>query len=144
MCCFDGRTLTYNGQCCANIISSCILRGETIDRFLSHTNDFTHLRLFSYLPRFSRAQHCNYATLLAGRCGNNLWYSVIFPMGPSLFSMFVVLVRVIGLLRWRCIHSPAFYLSTYSVLYLALSLPRWAYLYRLEVFCYGIRLCPAL
>ena len=37
----------------------------------------------------SWAQHCNYATLLAGRYGNNLWYSVIFRMGPFLYSRLV-------------------------------------------------------
>ena len=41
----------------------------------------------------SRAQHCNYATLLAGRCINNLWYSIILPMDPSFVSMLVFVVR---------------------------------------------------
>ena len=31
------------------------------------------------------SQHCNYATLLAGRCGNNLWYSVILYDVGSIF-----------------------------------------------------------
>ena len=99
---------------------------------------------YSHIFPDSRAQHCNYDTLLAGRCCNKVWYSVNFPMGPSLFSMFVVLVRVIGLLRRRCIYLSAFYLATSSILCLSLSLPRWAYLYRLELFCNCISLCPAL
>ena len=63
-------------------------------------------------------------------------------MGPSPFSMFVFLVRVIGLLRRRCIYFTAFYLATSSVL--SLSLPRWVYLYRLEVFCNDVSLCLVL
>ena len=51
------------------------------------TFSYYYSRIFPDL----RAQHCNYATLL--RYGNNLWYSVIFPMGPSLYSMLVILVR---------------------------------------------------
>ena len=78
--------------------------------------------LFSYLPD-SRAQHCNHATLLAGRCGNNLWCSVIFPMGPSLFLMLVFSVRDICFLCQRCVYFSGFYLATCSVLYLSCSLP---------------------
>ena len=59
------------------------------------------LQLYYYyshiFPDF-RAQHCNYAALLAG---NNKRYSIIFPMCPSLYSMLVFLVRVTGLLRRR-------------------------------------------
>ena len=36
-------------------------------------------------------------------------------MGPSLFPIFVVLVRVIGLLRRRCIYFSVFYVATSSV-----------------------------
>ena len=40
--------------------------------------------LIYIFPEFL-AQRCNYATLLAGRCGNNLWYSVIFPIYEPFF-----------------------------------------------------------
>ena len=61
---------------------------------------------YSHIFPDSRAQYIYYVTLLAGRCGNNLWYSVIFRMGPSLFSMLVFVVRVIGLLCFLHFTSP--------------------------------------
>ena len=66
--------------------------------------------------------------------------SVIFLKIPSLYLMFVVLVRVISFLHWLCIIFLAFYLATCSVLYLSLS-------FRLEVVCNGmvcILLCGRL
>ena len=33
---------------------------------------------YSHIFPGFRAQHCNYATLLAGGSSNNLWYSVIY------------------------------------------------------------------
>ena len=74
----------------------------------------------------SRAQHCNYATLLAGRCINNLWYSIILPMGPSFLSMLVFVVRGIVYLCSLCVYFPGFYFATISGLSLSFSLPRCA------------------
>ena len=65
-------------------------------------------------PSF-RAQHCNYATLLAGRCGNNLRYSIIFPMGPSFLPMLVFVVRVIVYLCKLCVYFSRFYFATFPV-----------------------------
>ena len=96
---------------------------------------------YSHIFPDCRAQHCSYATLLAGRCGNNLWYSVIFPMGPSLLSTLVFAVRVIGFLCPRCIYFSGLYLATCSVLCLSFSLPRCACLYLLEVFRNGASMC---
>ena len=63
-------------------------------------------------------------------------------MGPSLLSMLVFSVRVIGFLCRRYIYLSVFYLATCIVL--CFSLPWWAYLYRLEVFRSGVNLCPLL
>ena len=99
---------------------------------------------YSHIFPDSWAQHCNYATLLAGRCGNKLWYSVIVPMGTSFLSMLVFTVRVIGFLCQRCIYFSGLYLATSSDLYLSFSLPRCGCLYRLEIFCNGVNLWSVL
>ena len=115
--------------------------GQLVSIFLLHGfRGIYYYCYYSHIFPDSRAQHCNYATLLAGRCGNNLWYSVIFPVGPSLLSILVFSVSSVGDVS---IFS-GFYLATCSVLCLSLSLPRWAYLYRFEVFCNGVSLCPML
>ena len=69
---------------------------------LSRTTCSDYYYYSHIFPGF-RAKHCNYATLLAGRCSNNLWCSVIFPKGPSFLSMLVFGVRMHGFLRTRCI-----------------------------------------
>ena len=77
------------------------------------------LYYYSHIFPDFRAQHSNYATLLAGRCGNNLWYSVIFPVGPpysvsgltgsSVSGVYIFLdfTLLLGLL-WTC---PSLFLS---------------------------------
>ena len=99
---------------------------------------------YSHIFPDFRAQHCNYATLLAGRCGNKLWYSVIFPMGPSFLSMLVFVVRVIGFLCKPCVHFSGLYFATISGLYLSFPLPRCGCLYWVEIFRNGVNLCPLL
>ena len=90
----------------------------------------------------SWAQHCNYATLLAGRGINNLWYSIILPMGPSFVSMLVFVVRGIVYLCGLCVYFPGFYFATISGLSLSFSLPRCGSLYWVEVFRNGVTLWP--
>ena len=100
--------------------------------------------MYSHIFPESRAQHCNYATLQSGGCIHNLWYSIILPTGPSFLSMLVFVVRDIVYLCNLCVYFPGYYFATISGLYLSFSLPRCGCLYRLEVFCNGVALCPVL
>ena len=115
-------------------MSACGLIGNRVYRTYNQL-EWYYYYYYSHIIPDSRAQHCNYATLLAGRCGNNLWYSVIFPVGPSLLSMLVFGVRVNGFLWKRCVYFSGLYLAARSTLDLSFSLPRCGWLYRLEVFC---------
>ena len=94
-------------------------------------------KLACCILRYRDAISLHHCVIIYGILSISLW--------AFLFSMFVVLVRVISLLCLRCIFFLAFYLlATSTVLCLSLSLPLWAYLYRLELFRNDISLCPVL
>ena len=84
-----------------------------------------------------------YATLRGGRCSNNLWHSVIFPMGP-IFCRCSYSVSELSGSSVSSVYFSGLYPAARSALDLSFSLPRWAYLYRLEVFRSGVNLCPLL
>ena len=82
-------------------IRLCYLPGTTL--LIFKKTYYYYITIILISSPESWAQHCNYATLLAARCSNNLWCSVIFPMGPSFLSMLVFVVRVI--VYWKMTFS---------------------------------------